>query len=695
MARPRVRNPRRASLVGSLLERDGQQSLVTARWRHSTHRPAAGVRGSQQRTPLNLPTHDAAPLSTLDRHGSAFSPQHPQEPNLLPVARSPGGHLRNDVKISLTEAETKLFQTLLQMVEHENMGTTLRVAGGWVRDKLVGQEQGFHQRHLSKVDKMDIDIALDNCMGGDFAEKLKKYLSRTSSSSTSKRMSKVALITSNPEKSKHLETATLRIDNFWVDFVNLRTESYVQDSRIPSINIGTPMEDAFRRDLTINSLFYNVNKGTIEDYTGKGTSDLRLGLVRTPLPPCETLLDDPLRALRAVRFASRLGFKVHPELIEAGRDPRVHEALCTKVSRERVGCELDQMVRSTAPLRAFQLMDDMNLLPIVFPLPEGFDLPMDDDHTRAYEFGMVYLKNMYHLLDEDQVDLGGFDAFGASNTNTNTSGAGAGATMASPIVDAAATSVVKARKGGAGAVAGKRNKGMGKGKVTASTTGTQRGKAGAPAVGMDKEEMRRLGLYAAFLLPLANSMCPNRKRNVPVIQVVMAEYLKLRAKDPDRVLQLLSAAMDFQLLLRKTARGPLTRANSKTFTLPRLAPGMTMRAVGPLWRVALILGLTGDLGTKHILANSVRGRGDREDDVAVIAAYMSMARAIEAMGLDGVWDLKPMFNGGEVKQILPNIPRGPAFSDVMDEQIKWMIENPSGSREEALEFIKIRFEEFR
>lgn len=60
-------------------------------------------------------------------------------------------------------------------------------------------------------------------------------------------MSKVALITSNPEKSKHLETATLRIDNFWVDFVNLRTESYVQDSRIPSINIGTPMEDAFRR----------------------------------------------------------------------------------------------------------------------------------------------------------------------------------------------------------------------------------------------------------------------------------------------------------------------------------------------------------------------------------------------------------------------------------------------------------------
>lgn len=63
-----------------------------------------------------------------------------------------------------------------------------------------------------------------------------------------------------------------------------------------------------------------------------------------------------------------------------------------QVSRERVGCELDQMVRSASPLRAFELMDGMKILPVVFPLPEGFVLPMDDDTSRAYEFGMVYLK---------------------------------------------------------------------------------------------------------------------------------------------------------------------------------------------------------------------------------------------------------------------------------------------------------------
>ncbi|CAB1119411.1 unnamed protein product [Ectocarpus sp. CCAP 1310/34] len=692
VARPRVRDPRRVLLVGALLERNGHR-LVTARWRHGMHRPAAGVRGSQ-RTPLSLPTQNAPPLSTLDRHSSTFSPQHPQEPDLLPVARSPNGHLRNDIKIKLTKEEDKLFKTLLEMVEKEEMGTTLRVAGGWVRDKLVGQEQGFHQRHLSKVNKMDIDIALDNCMGGDFAARLNRYLSRgKGGSGTRKRMSKVALITSNPEKSKHLETATLRIDNFWVDFVNLRTESYVQDSRIPSINIGTPMEDSFRRDLTINSLFYNVNTGTVEDYTGKGTSDLRLGLVRTPLPPCETLLDDPLRALRAVRFASRLGFRVHPELMEAGRDPRVHEALCTKVSRERVGCELDQMVRSASPLRAFELMEGMKILPMVFPLPEGFVLPMDDDVSRAYEFGMVYLKNMFHLLDREQAVLDDFNAFGP--------GAGDEGVQKEEEEEEVSPAAACERLKGVTAVATKKGKGSegkvkGGGSKKAVGAGTQRGKAGITvAEGMDKEEMRRLGLYAAFLLPLADSMCPNQKRaNVPLIQVMMADNLKLRAKDPQRVLQLQSAAMDFQLLLRKTARGPLTRANSKPITFPRLAPGLTMRAVGPLWRVALVLGLTGDLGTKHILDSNVRGRADKEEDAAVIAAYMSMAREIESMGLEGVWDLKPMFNGGEVKSILPKIPRGPVFSKVMDDQIKWMIANPEGTKEEALEYIKARYERF-
>lgn len=76
---------------------------------------------------------------------------------------------------------------------------------------------------------------------------------------------------------------------------------------------GTPVEDANRRDFTVNTLFYNVNKQVVEDFTGKGVNDLKQGLLRTPLEPRTTFLDDPLRVLRAVRFSSRYSFAIEAE----------------------------------------------------------------------------------------------------------------------------------------------------------------------------------------------------------------------------------------------------------------------------------------------------------------------------------------------------------------------------------------------
>ena len=82
-------------------------------------------------------------------------------------------------------------------------------------------------------------------------------------------MGSVGGIKSNPDQSKHLETATLRVMGFELDFVNLRAEEYT-DTRIPVMRIGTALEDAMRRDLTINALFYNLNRRTVEDFTGQG-----------------------------------------------------------------------------------------------------------------------------------------------------------------------------------------------------------------------------------------------------------------------------------------------------------------------------------------------------------------------------------------------------------------------------------------
>ncbi|CAI5474566.1 unnamed protein product [Closterium sp. Yama58-4] len=188
----------------------------------------------------------------------------------------------------------------------------------------------------------------------------------------------------NPDQSKHLETATMMIHGMWIDFVNLRAEEYAHDSRIPhTIEFGTAEEDALRRDLTINSMFYNISTEQVEDPTGRGISDLNGGIIRTPLPPHQTFLDDPLRVLRAVRFAARFGFSLDEELRAAAASEEVRTALGNKVSKERIGKEVELMLKSRDPYAAISLVVDLNLFPIVFPLPHApshtADVPPDDE----------------------------------------------------------------------------------------------------------------------------------------------------------------------------------------------------------------------------------------------------------------------------------------------------------------------------
>eukprot|EP00890_Picochlorum_soloecismus_P001086 jgi/Picsp_1/1979/NSC_05445-R1_polynucleotide adenylyltransferase-like protein len=251
--------------------------------------------------------------------------------------------------IELSEIEKSLFADLLDSVQEAGLTTTLRCAGGWVRDKLMGRQS------------LDIDIALDNMSGKEFADEVNTYLRSHGQETHS-----VAVIMSNPEQSKHLETARMKIRDIWIDLVNLRSEEYAHNSRIPTMTFGTPEQDAFRRDFTINSLFYNINEGMVEDFTGRGIDDMRKGIIRTPLPAKETFLDDPLRVLRAIRFASRFGFALDESLIDAVSDNQVRDMLGHKVSRERIGTELDGMLNGPDPMMALDLLRAMGLFEAVF-----------------------------------------------------------------------------------------------------------------------------------------------------------------------------------------------------------------------------------------------------------------------------------------------------------------------------------------
>ncbi|EER08907.1 conserved hypothetical protein [Perkinsus marinus ATCC 50983] len=237
--------------------------------------------------------------------------------------------LLQEPTIVLTEKETAIFKVIMDTIHHFHLNTVPRAAGGWVRDKLLGKESD------------DIDIAVDDMSGEAFAYKVKDFLTRTSPGAS---CSSVGVVRANPDQSKHLETATLRVFDISLDVNNLRTETYTLDSRIPVVALGTPQEDASRRDFTINALFYNLRTASVEDFTGTGLADLRAGVIRTPLEPTITFQDDPLRILRAVRFSTRLGFKLDDEIMKAASDPNIYGLLLVKVSRERWGVEIHKML---------------------------------------------------------------------------------------------------------------------------------------------------------------------------------------------------------------------------------------------------------------------------------------------------------------------------------------------------------------
>ncbi|KAM0672530.1 tRNA nucleotidyltransferase/poly(A) polymerase [Ordospora colligata] len=228
-----------------------------------------------------------------------------------------------DLEASLSQTERSIFELIRSHAR--TLGDVVpRVAGGWVRDKLMGNSC------------FDMDIALSNISGYEFALGL-------SESATDHKITTVHVIKNNHEKSKHLETAVVRINDICVDFVGLRSETY-SDARVPCVVPATPEEDSFRRDLTINSLFYNLFTNAIEDHTGRGIEDIRNKLLATPLDPKVTLFDDPLRIVRILRFHSKLRFDIDEKIYNAMEDEEIRKALARKVSNERIYIEISKMI---------------------------------------------------------------------------------------------------------------------------------------------------------------------------------------------------------------------------------------------------------------------------------------------------------------------------------------------------------------
>jgi poly(A) polymerase len=190
---------------------------------------------------------------------------------------------------------------------------------------------------------------------------------------------------------KNFGTAMLKYQSLEVEFVGARKESYNEDSRKPMVEDGTLEEDQNRRDFTINALAICLNKnrfGELVDPFG-GIQDIENKILRTPLEPGITFSDDPLRMMRAIRFASQLGFTIEEKTLEAIAQNKKRISI---ISKERIGEELNKIILSSKPSIGFKLLDKTGLLELIFP-------ELHRMKGREEVNGVGHKDNFYHTLE--------------------------------------------------------------------------------------------------------------------------------------------------------------------------------------------------------------------------------------------------------------------------------------------------------
>ncbi len=191
-------------------------------------------------------------------------------------------------------------------------------------------------------------------------------------------------------------TVGVRKKNLQLEITTYRSESYSPKSRKPEVAYGTDIEgDLLRRDFTVNAMAVRLPAGEFIDPFG-GLADLRAKVLRTPGKPEDSFSDDPLRIMRAVRFAAQLGFELAPEVAEAARD--MAERL-TIVSAERVRDELTKLMLSPDPRRGLELMVDLGIASYVLPELPKLRLEIDEHHRHkdVYEHSLTVLDQAVEL----------------------------------------------------------------------------------------------------------------------------------------------------------------------------------------------------------------------------------------------------------------------------------------------------------
>jgi poly(A) polymerase len=255
----------------------------------------------------------------------------------------------------------KIFRTLSDVVTSENVQAY--VIGGWVRDCLLKRE------HSDK----DIDIVVIGS-GIEIAKKAARKINPRT---------KVNVF-------KNFGTAMFRVQEYEIEFVGARKESYERGSRKPFVEDGTLEDDQKRRDFTINTLAISINKETFGEFLDPfgGIDDLKKKIIRTPLEPAKTFSDDPLRMMRAIRFAAQLNFTIEENTFNSIKE---NVERINIVSAERIVTELNKIIMCSHPSKGLILLEKAGLLKLIFP---------ELDNLKGVETkeGKAHKDNFHHSL---------------------------------------------------------------------------------------------------------------------------------------------------------------------------------------------------------------------------------------------------------------------------------------------------------
>lgn len=246
------------------------------------------------------------------------------------------------------------------------------VVGGFVRDSILKREN------------KDIDIVVVG-NGVDFAQAVAKQFNNDCSLSVF----------------RNFGTAQIKFDDWIIEFIGARKESYRRDSRKPVVENGTLEDDQNRRDFTINAMYLSLNSDSYGELYDpfNGVQDLQNGIIRTCNNPDITFDDDPLRMLRAIRFASRLNFRIELKTFEAIKQNVNRIEI---VSQERITDELNGMILGTKPSRAFEMMSKTGLLSLIFPemmALHGVDTRNGKSHKDNFYHTLQVLDNICEFTD--------------------------------------------------------------------------------------------------------------------------------------------------------------------------------------------------------------------------------------------------------------------------------------------------------